>query len=401
MVSPAGATDERHERASSGAGPLAGVRVVDFGRFVSGSYTSMLLAALGADVVKVEAAPRGDPYRTQGTVFTDGESGLFRALNMGKRSVCVDLRTPEGRDAVEALLETADVFIENGRPGSLASLGLDSDSVARRHPRIVYGSISGYGQTGPDAGKGGFDLILQAEGGLMSVTGEPGSGPVKAGVPLLDIGSALSCALAVVAALFARDRTDLGAHATSSLMEFAVASFTSVAPAYFATGESPGRLGSHSPTFAPYGAFRAADGYFVAAGAGSDDLWVRFCAAIGTDELVADERFTTNADRVEHVDQLVEAIEQVTSRGSVDRWLDVLEDAGVPAARVRNLHDVLTSDQVEALSIVQDSATAPTPYRVIGPPFGVDGPLRYPRDAPTLGEHTYEVLGELSHGRRS
>jgi crotonobetainyl-CoA:carnitine CoA-transferase CaiB-like acyl-CoA transferase len=395
VVSPDGTTD------AAGTGPLAGVRVVDFGRFVSGSYASMLLAALGADVVKVEAAPRGDPYRTQGTVFTDGESGLFRALNLGKRSICVDLRTTEGRDAVEALLATADVFIENGRPGALASLGLDSESVARRHPRIVYGSISGYGQTGPDAGKGGFDLILQAEGGLMSVTGEPDAGPVKAGVPLLDIGSALSCALAVVAALFARDRTGRGAHATSSLMEFAVASFTSVAPAYFATGESPGRLGSHSPTFAPYGAFRAADGYFVAAGAGSDDLWVRFCAAIDADHLVADDRFASNADRVAHLDQLVEAIEQVTAQGTVDRWLGVLEAAGVPAARVRNLHDVLSSDQVRALSMVQESSAAPTPYRFIGPPMGVDGPLRFPRDAPTLGEHTDEVLDELRVGRPS
>ena len=378
----------------SAATPLAGVRVLDFGRFVSGSYASMLLAALGADVVKVESGPLGDPYRTQGTVFVDGESALFQALNVGKRSMCVDLRSAEGRAAVEALLATSDVFIENGRPGALRGLGLDSESVAARHPQIVYGSISGYGQSGPDAGKGGFDLILQAEGGLMAVTGEPDSGPVKVGAPLLDIGSALSCALGVVAALYARGRTGRGGHATASLMEFAVASFSSVAPAYFATGEAPGRLGSHSPTFAPYGAFRAKDGYLVAAGAGSDDLWLRFCRAIGAAELPADERFATNADRVAHLQALVDAIEDVLGTDEVDYWLARLEDAGVPAARVRSLDQVLQSDQVASLGIVRENPTE-LPQRYVGPPLGLDGPLRFERGAPTLGQHTDEILAEL------
>lgn len=378
----------------SAAAPLAGVRVLDFGRFVSGSYAAMLLAALGADVIKVEAGPLGDPYRTQGTVFVDGESALFQALNIGKRSMCVDLRSDEGRAAVEALLATSDVFIENGRPGSLRGLGLDSESVAARHPQVVYGSISGYGQSGPDAGKGGFDLILQAEGGLMAVTGEPDSGPVKVGAPLLDIGSALSCALAVVAALYARGRTGRGGHATASLMEFAVASFSSVAPAYFATGEVPGRLGSHSPTFAPYGAFRAKDGYLVAAGAGSDDLWLRFCRAIGADELPGDERFATNADRVTHLPALVDAIEALLGTDGVDHWLARFEAGGVPAARVRSLDQLLESDQVAALGIVRDSTTE-LPNRYVGPPLGLDGPLQFERGAPALGQHTAELLAEL------
>ncbi len=381
--------------------PLAGVRVVDMTRFVSGAYAGTLLATLGADVIKVEVPVEGDPYRNQGTAFVDGESALFRALNLGKRSVVLDLDTVDGLSALESLLATADVFIENGRPGSLKKYHLESTSITERHPTIVYGSISGYGQHGPDAGRGGFDLILQAEGGLMSVTGEPDSGPVKVGVPALDIGSAVSCALGIVAALYRRtNNAGTGAVVSSSLLEFAVSTFTSVAPAYFVNGDVPGRIGSHSPTFAPYGAYRASDGYLVLAGAGSEDLWRRLCQAIEAPELLGDPRFRTNADRVAQLEALVAELELRLMQHNRAHWLAKLSEVGVPAAEVRDLGQVLTSPQVEALGLVQVDPANRDGQKVIGAPIQIDGPLPFPGPAPRLGEHTDQVLAEL-HAARS
>ncbi|WP_432989728.1 CaiB/BaiF CoA transferase family protein [Dactylosporangium sp. CA-233914] len=379
----------------SQARPLEGIRVVDLTRFVSGAYATMLLASLGADVIKVEVGDDGDPYRAQGTAFVGGVSALFQALNTGKRGISVDLRSESGLRVMEALLATADVMVENGRPGSLRRFGLDAASVRTSHPHLVYGSISGYGQVGPDASLGGFDLTMQAEGGLMSVTGVAGGEPVKVGVPVLDIGSAVSCALAVVAALLGRERHGRAAHVSSSLLEFAVATFTSVAPAYLVDGEVPRQMGSHSPTFAPYGAFRARDGYLAIAGAGSEDLWHRLCTAIAAPQLRTDTRFATNADRVRHLPALIEAIEAVLGRHDVDDWLARLAQAGVPSAKVRDLAQVLSSAQVAALGQVREVPMSGGAYRHIGPPFQVDGVLDYPRAAPDLGEHTDEVLAEL------
>ncbi len=384
----------------NGVAPLRGVRVVDMTRFVSGSYAAMLLAGLGADVIKVELAPDGDPYRRQGTAFVKGQSALFGALNRGKRSVLVDLKTTDGLAAVESLLAGADVFMENGRPGSLRGYRLDAGSVAERFPDLVYASISGYGQVGPDAPRGGFDLILQAEGGLMSVTGDVDGGPVKVGVPVLDIGSALSCALGIVAALLGRQRHGGGAVVSSSLLEFAVATFTSVAPAYFVDGEVPGRIGSHSPTFAPYGAYRARDGYLVLAGAGSERLWQRLCEALDASELVQDSRFVTNADRVTNLVALIDELESRLADHDCAHWLDKLAAVNVPAARVRTLDRVFASDQVRALGMVQCDPADPDAIGAIGPPFQINGPLAPLPPAPLLGQHTTEILGDAGEAGR-
>jgi len=366
-------------------------------RFVSGSYATMLLAALGADVVKVEVAPDGDPYRVQGTSFTGGESGLFQALNTGKRSILLDLKSPEGRQRLDAMLAVADVFVENGRPDSLTGSGFDATAARARHPHLVYGSVSGYGQTGPESSRGGFDLILQAEGGLMSVTGTAESGPVKVGVPVLDIGSAISCALGIVSALYARDHCaekdspGPGAHVTSSLLEFALATFTSVAPAVFADGDLPEPMGSHSPTFAPYGGFRALDGTLVVAGAGSESLWQRFCEVLGAPELLADPRFAANADRVRNLTALIDEVEQRLTVRPVDQWLERFAAAGVPAARVRDLRQALASPQVAHLGLVRTEGSGDRRYQHVAPPLQIDGALAYPRPAPLLGEHDEEV----------
>jgi crotonobetainyl-CoA:carnitine CoA-transferase CaiB-like acyl-CoA transferase len=374
-------------------GLLSGLRVLDLTRFVSGSQATMLLAAMGADVIKIEVPP-GDPYRWQGTERVGGESALFLALNAGKRSVAIDFRTPAGRQALEPVLASADMLMENSRPGSLARHGLDWESVHARYPRLVYGSISGYGDMGPDAGRVGFDLILQAESGLMSVTGTEESGPVKIGAPVLDVGAGLSCALGMLAACIERQRTGTGRLVSSSLLEFALATLGTVAASVMISGEVPGLLGTHSPTFAPYGGFRTADGWLVLAGAGSEEMWARACHALGLRALLDDERFAENARRVTHRDQLTAEIEAVLTTRPTAYWLASLAEAGVPAAEVADLAQALDSPQAKALGAVQELGH-PAAYRLVGPPLRVDrAALGYPAAAPRLGSDTRAVLGE-------
>jgi crotonobetainyl-CoA:carnitine CoA-transferase CaiB-like acyl-CoA transferase len=377
------------------SGLLSGLRVLDLTRFVAGSHATMLLAAMGADVIKIEEPP-GDPYRAQGTERVNGESALFLALNSGKRSVAIDFRTRPGREALERLLPSADMLVENTRPGSLARYGLDWESVHARYPALIYGSISGYGDVGPDAARGGFDLILQAESGLMSVTGSPESGPVKTGAPVLDVGAGLTCVLGLLAACIDRHRTGLGRLVSSSLLEFALASLGTLAAAVLASGDAPGLLGTHSPVFAPYGGFRTSDGWLVLAGAGSEELWARACRALGLDPLIGDPRFADNSRRVANRDALTKAIEAVLATQPTAHWLARLAEAGVPAAEVHDLTQALASPQVAALGSVQELRHATAgPYRLIGPPLRVGrAALSYPSPAPALGADTRAVLAE-------
>ncbi len=378
----------------TGRGMLDGIRVVDLTRFVSGAYASFILATLGAEVLKIESPAGGDPYRKQGTARVGNESVLFMTLNSAKKSIALDFRAEDARPAMEALLASSDVLLENGRPGSLAKYGLDYPSVHARHPSIVYGSVSGFGDVGPDATKGGFDLILQASGGLMSVTGHEATGPAKIGVPVTDIGAGLACVVGVLAALAERERTGLGRQVSTSLLEFSLAAMATVATAYLVNGELPGLLGSHSPTFAPYGTFRARDGHFVAAGAGSEALWQRFCRTIGAPQLIEDPRFADNASRVAARDELTAEIESITEKRDVAEWLALFEEARVPADRINNVGGVLDGSQARALGTVQtlvhDTAGA---YPAIGLPLRIDrDPLPIPRPAPLLGQHTRQSL---------
>jgi len=378
--------------------PLRGVRVLDLTRFVAGSQATMWLGALGAEGVKVEP-PAGDPYRGQGTERAGGESVLFMALNAGKRSLALDFRTERGREVLDRLLGRCDLLVENSRPGSLAAYGLDWDSVHRRFPHLVYGSISGYGDVGPEAARGGFDLILQAESGVMSVTGSPQSGPVKVGAPFLDVGAALSCALGLLAGYIERLRTGTGSLVSASLLEFGLAGLGTVLSSVAVSGREPGLLGTHSPLFAPYGGFRTADGWLVMAGAGSEQLWRRACAALGLADLAADPRFADGAARVAHRDELTARIETVLTKEPTEHWLAALDAAGVPAAEVRGLADVLAWPQVAALGSLQVlPGGAGGDGRVVGPPFRLDRTvLAYPGPAPALGRDTRGVLAELGY----
>jgi crotonobetainyl-CoA:carnitine CoA-transferase CaiB-like acyl-CoA transferase len=377
------------------SGLLSGLRVLDLTRFVSGSQATMLLAAMGADVIKIEVPP-GDPYRWQGTERVGAESALFLALNAGKRSVAIDFRAPAGRQALEPVLASADMLVENSRPGSLTAHGLDWESVHARYPALIYGSISGYGDVGPDAARGGFDLILQAESGVMSVTGTPESGPVKVGAPVLDVGAGISCALGMLGACIERQRTGVGRLVSSSLLEFALTALGTLAAGVMVSGKTPGLLGTHSPTFAPYGGFRTADGWLVLAGAGTEDLWARACRALGREELTGDVRFADNARRVAHRDELTCEIEATLRTRPTAHWLALFARAGVPAAEVKDVAQSLSQPQVAALGSIQElDHPAAGAHRLIGPPLRIDREqLGYHASAPALGSDSRAVLAE-------
>jgi crotonobetainyl-CoA:carnitine CoA-transferase CaiB-like acyl-CoA transferase len=376
--------------------PLAGVRVLDLTRFVSGAYCTMVLSSLGADVIKVEGLPGGDPYRAQGAVAVGSLTGLFASLNAGKRSLAVDLRAAEGGQLVRRLAAASDVFVQNARPGSLARAGLGPDALHELNPRLVYASISGYGPAGPDAARGGFDLILQAASGLMAVTGTEQSGPVKVGVPVLDIGSGISAVAAILAALLARASDGRGRTVSSSLLEFALSCFTSYSTDVLETGRSPGLLGNDSPQFAPYGVFRCRDGAIALAGAGNEQLWAKLCQVLGQPGWASDPRFRCNADRVAHRAALTAEIERVLGRCGTAYWQRRLDEAGVPASVVNQPGAALTSPQAATLGALQQVATPEGhPYRTVRPPWSAGGPGGYSRGAPGLGQHSAEILGEL------
>ena len=382
------------------AKPLAGIRVLDLTRFVSGAYCTMVLDALGADVIKVEGLPGGDPYRAQGAVRVGSLSGLFASLNTGKRSIAVDLTLPDGSELVRTLARRSDVFVENARPGSLERAGLGPDRLHALNPRLVYASISGFGQTGPDAGRGGFDLILQAASGIMAVTGTEAGGPVKVGAPVLDIGSGMSAATAIIAALFARTADGLGRTVSSSLLEFALGCFTSYAADMLETGTSPGLLGNDSPQFAPYGVFRCRDGSLALAGAGSEPLWLKLCDVLGRPDWAADPRFATNADRLRHRAELT-ARDRADPHPGQRRVLAAGpgrgRDPGLPGPAARRGADLGAgrSPWRSARRPAPRTATAtrrsarhwPSPT-----PGDSKETLGYSRGAPGLGQHTAEIL---------
>jgi crotonobetainyl-CoA:carnitine CoA-transferase CaiB-like acyl-CoA transferase len=332
--------------------PLAGLKVLDLTQYVAGPYCTQVLADLGADVLKVERPGIGDVYRSQGPVFKEGESASFLTLNRGKTSIQLDLGDPVNRARLETLLGDADVVVENMRPGALARFDLDFASVHARHPGLVYASISAFGQEGPLAGDGGYDTTIQALSGLMAMTGHPGGPPAKIPVAALDFGSALYAVIGIQAALAARERTGRGQWVKTSLLECALAWESMHILTYLLGGEEPGPAGTRSPFFAPYEAYRTADGYLVVVGTGGKDSWGALCRAVGREQLIDDGRFATNADRVRHAEELRRELESAFSQRPSETWAAELTAVGVACAPVQRLPEALESEQVKVLRMV-------------------------------------------------
>lgn len=373
---------------------LAGLRVLDCTQVMAGPFCALQLSDMGADVIKVEPSGGDSSRRMAGAQGT--ESAAFGAVNRGKRGIVLDLKRPEARAAFLRLVDTADVLIENFRPGVMAAFGLDYDTLALRNPRLVYASISGYGQTGPDARRGGFDLVAQGASGIMSVTGAPGGPPAKAGVPLTDLGAGLFALSGILAALLARVRTGRGQQIDTSLLDAGVALSVWEATEYFALGGVPERMGSAHRLAAPYQAVRCADGYIILAAA-NDRLFERLCAVLGHPEWASDPAYATNSARVAHREALIAHIEGVTTTRPCAAWLETLSAHDVPCGPIRNYAEVFADPQVQARGLVMEiDHPVLGRLRTLGPPLKLsDTPLVAGRRAPLLGEHTREVLREV------
>ena len=378
--------------------PLDGLRVLDLTRALAGPFCSQMLGDMGADVLKVEQPGVGDNARGWGPPFQGGESSYFLSVNRNKRSLALNLRDERGAEVLRRLVVRSDVLLENFVPGTLDRLGFSYDACRAIRPDLIYCSISGFGQVGPERERAAYDQVLQGLGGIMSVTGDVGGPPMRVGIALADIMAGMFAAYAVQVALYHRARTGEGQMIDTSLLDGQLATLTYQAGRYFATGEAPGSSGNQHPTIVPYGVYRAADAYFNLA-VGTEDLWRRFCTALGIEELRDDRRFATNRDRLAHRDALNALLEPLFASHTVAEIEALLNAASVPCGAVRDLHGVFSDPQVAALNLVcsLDHPTA-GPIKVVGPPYRLSAtPPAVRLPPPLLGQHTDEVLRELEY----
>ena len=377
----------------AGARPLDGITVVDLTRVLSGPYCTMQLADMGARVIKIERPGTGDDTRGWGPPFVRGESAYFMSINRNKESVTLDFKHPDGRAILEQLVAHADVLVENFRPGTLKETGFDYESLSARYPGLVYSSISGFGQSGPQCDRPGYDAVVQGEGGLMSITGGADGPGYRLGVAIADLVSGMFAAQGILLALFARERTGRGQHVDVGMLDSVASLLTYQAGIYFATGAAPTRMGNRHPTIVPYETFDASDGDVVVA-VGNDGLWRRFCEVGGLENVVNDPRFATNRDRVTHYDALRQILADAFRRRTRREWIATLTAAGVPVGSVRDIGEVLTDPQLFARDMVA-RVTHPVTgeLRVLGVPVKLsETPGNVRRAPPRLGEDTESVL---------
>ncbi len=377
------------------ARPLDGVRVLDLSARLAGPYATMIFADLGADVVKVEPPGRGEASRFIEPII-NGESSYFVSVNRGKRSVGLDFRRPEGRELLLRLADQSDIFVENFVPGTMAKYDLDYAAVSERNPRMIYASISGFGQTGPDRTLPAFDIVTQAVSGFLSITGHPDGPPARAGISLSDLASGLFAALGSLAALVERERSGKGQYLDISMLETQVALMENAFTRYFATGEVPRALGNRHPVITPFQAFESRDGYFVIA-LRSDEQWAPLCGALAIPDVATDERFTTEARRTTHHAELEPLINDATRKRPTSEWIEVLRPLGIPCAPVQSIAEAASMQQLQERGTWFESKQPG-----IGPWTWVSSPLRLSRTpariggpSPALGDSTRAVLESL------
>ncbi len=385
-------------------GPLTGLRVLDLSRILAGPWATQFFADLGADVIKVERPVDGDDTRHWGPPWlrddnnqATAESAYFLSCNRGKRSIDIDISSSRGQAIIKQLIPHCDVLMENFKVGALGRYGLDFASVHAINPRLIYCSITGFGQTGPNADRAGYDAMIQAEAGLMSLTGEPDGAPMKTGVAVSDLATGMYAAASVLAALHARERSGLGQHIDLALFDVQVASLANQGMNQLIAGVTPARHGNAHPNIVPYQAFAVADGHLMLA-IGNDQQFRTFCGVAELNALASDSRFTTNADRVQHRHELLPLIEARMRQRDIDDWRQLLDNAGVPCGPVNTLDRVMASDQVHARGLLHTVAhplngTMP----VIGNPVKFSGtPLSPSKPPPLLGQHSREIIEEFS-----
>lgn len=378
--------------------PLEGIRVIDLTQAMAAPFCTMNLADMGADVIKIEPPGEGEPTRQLGAAQKNGHSATFMTMNRGKRGIAVDLKQPEGVEIVRKLAATADVFVQNYRPGVVKRLGLDFESLHKINPRLIYCQISGFGNTGPYASRGGYDLIAQGMSGVISVTGDEDGPPAKSGIPLADLAAGLFGAYGILAALEYRERSGEGQLVDTSLLEAAMALTVWESSEYWTTGKAPKPKGSAHRNSAPYQALKASDGYFTV-GAGNDKLFAAFCAALGRKDFLEDARFASRAARLAHRKELEAEIENITGRETRATWLARLEQAGVPAGPINNYAEALADPHALARGMVVDLVhPGAGDIKALGVPVKLSQtPGAVDRAAPLLGEHTAQILDELCY----
>ena len=375
--------------------PLDGIKVVDLSRILAGPYCSMILADMGAEVVKIENPDGGDDTRAWGPPFLEGESTYFLSINRNKKSLTLNLKDPRGKDVLRRLIAQGDVLLENFRPGALERLGFGYEAVKVLNSRMVYCSVSGFGQTGPDAQRPGYDLIAQGESGLMSITGYAEGPPLKVGTSIADIFAGTLAAQGILLALFARERTGRGQLVDVALLDGMLSVLTYQAGSYFATGNSPGRRGNQHPSITPYEAYEAKDGH-LNIGVANNSLYDKFCKVLGREDLIADPRFRGDADRVTNRAALQAILAPIIKTRTVREWLAAFDAAGIPAGAIRSVGEALSAAQALAREMVTEVVHPKIgPMKVTGIPVKLsDTPGAVETPPPLLGQHTDEVLRE-------